>query len=222
MKVKVGKKKIIVILNVILILACFIVIYQNIDFNSIIIHNDDKISTEEDNSKESESFTNDDIVSPDTILLDGPFEIIDYNNVTFFWTGNDDVTKTSHLLYSYKLENFDSDWSFWTTLDSKTYTNLSNGNYIFFVKSIDEAGNIDPTPVKISFTIYIDPEKDELKTYYVYWPVLTDDVDLEFCMKAKIGLSLKSNPQSNIRKFTDFSLVDFSDKSKIKSSSFII
>jgi len=92
---------------------------------------------------------------PETTITYGPSGIIDYNNVEFKWTGSDDVTSTSNLVYSYKLEGYDSEWSSWTSSTSKQYNNLPNGNYVFKVKARDEVGNEDPTPAERSFTVNV-------------------------------------------------------------------
>jgi len=87
-----------------------------------------------------------------TITTDGPTGTIDYNDVTFTWTGEDDATPTAQLEYSYKL---DGSWSAWTPETSKTYNDLSNGDYTFMVKAKDLAKNEDPTPAERSFTVSV-------------------------------------------------------------------
>jgi hypothetical protein len=95
-----------------------------------------------------------------------PEETIDYNEVTFEWTGSDNTTPTANLIYSYYLEGYDTDYSPFTTDTTKTYTDLPDGTYTFYVKSRDEAGNIDPTPASVKFTIAMTPpeEKPEVIT----------------------------------------------------------
>lgn len=43
--------------------------------------------------------------------------------------------QNSHLLYRFRLEGFDKDWSEWTTRTDKEYTNLSHGTYTFAVQA---------------------------------------------------------------------------------------
>ncbi|MBM3119312.1 MAG: hypothetical protein FJ006_07165 [Chloroflexi bacterium] len=102
-----------------------------------------------------------DTTSPDTAITSAPDETISYNKITFEWTGNDDKTPTADLTYSYYLEGYDADYSPFTTDISKTYTDLPDGSYIFYVKSRDEAGNIDLTPPSIKFTIATAPEEEK-------------------------------------------------------------
>ena len=105
---------------------------------------------------------------PETYIIEGPSGIIDYNDVTFEWIGTDDFTPSNKLLYSYKLEGYDTTWSPWTGQTSKTYYDLQKGSYTFYVKAKDKAGNIDPTPANRTFTIKTDtipPTISNVKDY---------------------------------------------------------
>ena len=97
-----------------------------------------------------------DATPPETIITSGPDGTISYNDVSFNLTGSDDVTPTSQLVYSYKLENYDSGWSSWASAASKSYYDLPNGNYTFKVKAKDEAGNEDIIPANRSFTVSVE------------------------------------------------------------------
>ena len=104
-----------------------------------------------------------DTTPPETIITSAPSETIDYTEVTFEWTGSDDTTPTTDLTYSCYLEGHNTDYSPFTSNTAKTYTDLPDGSYIFYVKSQDEAGNIDPTPATSKFTIATTPpEEDEV------------------------------------------------------------
>ncbi|MCK4731542.1 MAG: right-handed parallel beta-helix repeat-containing protein [Methanophagales archaeon] len=94
-----------------------------------------------------------DTTPPDTEIISGPSGNINYDDVTFLWTGSDDVTPTSELVYSYYLQGYDIGWSDWTSDTSKTYNDLSYGDYVFKVKAKDQAGNIDSSPAERQFTI---------------------------------------------------------------------
>ena len=94
-----------------------------------------------------------DTITPDTEITSGPSGTINYNDMTFEWTGSDDVTPTSDLVYSCKLEGYDTSWSSWTSSTSKSYTDLSDGEYKFMVKAKDQAENIDPSPAERSFIV---------------------------------------------------------------------
>lgn len=97
-----------------------------------------------------------DTIPPETEIIEGPSGTINYNDVKFVWRGKDDNTPTSELVYSYKLEGYDSGWSPWTSSTSKEYKNLPNGDYTFKVKAKDKAGNVDPTPAERTFTVLVE------------------------------------------------------------------
>jgi hypothetical protein len=97
--------------------------------------------------------TEEDITPPTTIITSGPSGTINYNDVTFEWTGNDDTTSTANLVYSHKLEGYGTSWSSWTSSTNKTYNDLPDDDYTFKVKAKDEAGTVDPTPATRTFTI---------------------------------------------------------------------
>jgi hypothetical protein len=82
-----------------------------------------------------------------------PAATISSNKVTFEWTGSDDTTPTNKLTYSYYLEDHDAGYSSFTSDTAKSYTNLPDGTYTFYVKSHDEADNVDLTPASVKFTV---------------------------------------------------------------------
>lgn len=51
-----------------------------------------------------------------------------------------DMINTRNIRYSYKLENFDTDWIYSSEQHSATYTNLPTGHYLFHVKSTNGDG----------------------------------------------------------------------------------
>jgi len=104
---------------------------------------------------------------PDTTITSAPSGTINYRNVNFEWTGNDDSTPTNQLVYSYKLDGYESSWSSWTSSTSKAYNNLPEGSYTFMVKAKDGDGLIgaadtapftinDNTPPSIS-NVHVSP-----------------------------------------------------------------
>lgn len=100
---------------------------------------------------------------PETTLIKFPAEKINFNSVTFEWTGSDDYTPSTELMFSCFLEGYDEGYSPFTTDTSRTYTGLPDGRYTFYVKSRDRAGNIDPTPATVTFAVESpkpEPEKE--------------------------------------------------------------
>ena len=102
-----------------------------------------------------------DTTSPQTVIIVAPAETIDFNKATFEWTGSDDRTATSKLTYSYYLEGHDDSYSSFTSDTSKSYANLPDGSYTFYVKSHDEADNVDLTPASVKFTVAIPKPPEE-------------------------------------------------------------
>jgi len=97
-----------------------------------------------------------DTTPPDTSITGGPSGTITYNDVNFTYSGSDNVTSASNLVYSYKLDNYDSNWSSYTSSTSKSYSDLPNASYTFYVRAKDQAGNVDSSPVSRSFTVSYD------------------------------------------------------------------
>jgi hypothetical protein len=94
-----------------------------------------------------------DTTPPETVITIAPDTTISYHEVTFNWTGSDDTTPAANLTYSYYLDGYDTGYSPFSTDTTKTYTNLPDGTYAFYVKSRDESGNIDTIPASVTFTI---------------------------------------------------------------------
>jgi len=92
---------------------------------------------------------------PETTITGGPTGTITTRSVTFMWTGADTLTPTAGLVYAWYLEPVQSTYSPFSATTSRLYTNLPNGNYTFFVKAKDQAGNEDPTPRSQTFTVQV-------------------------------------------------------------------
>jgi hypothetical protein len=90
---------------------------------------------------------------PDTIITAGPADIITSDSAAFTFTGSDNETQTSNLVYATYLDGYDRGWSDFSSFTSKTYNNLPDGPYTFQVQAKDQAGNIDPSPARRSFTV---------------------------------------------------------------------
>jgi len=90
---------------------------------------------------------------PDTIITAGPKGIIGYKDITFKWIGYDDKTPSDDLFFSYFLEGKDNTWSHWCKNKSIKYFDLSNGQYTFHIRAMDDDGNIDSTPSSQNFIV---------------------------------------------------------------------
>jgi len=119
-----------------------------------------------------------DSTPPNTWINDGPTGLIDYNNVTFSYSGQDNTTVSSQLVYSYMLEGYDANWSDFSSSKNKSYNSLPNGSYTFKVRAKDFFNNIDPSPAERSFYILKSNSKILLSVpdgYYALHPVQSPD-----------------------------------------------
>jgi hypothetical protein len=99
------------------------------------------------------TYTPVDIDPPDTVITAGTAGILTGNSATFTFTGSDNETQTSDLVYATYLQGYDSGWSGFSSSTSKTYNHLLDGPYTFQVQAKDQAGNRDITPATRSFTV---------------------------------------------------------------------
>ena len=74
-----------------------------------------------------------------------------YNSFSFFWT-TPYMVQEEDILYSYKLDGFENDWSKWDKVSYKDYTNLPFGKYTFHVKG-RTITNIETAEAYYNFSI---------------------------------------------------------------------
>ena len=98
-----------------------------------------------------QTFTTYDSAPPDTTILSGPAGAVPSTDVTFVWTGQDDVSPVVNLLYSYQMD--DATWSSYSGNTSQAFAGLAQGPHTFRVRALDEAGNPDPTPATRTFSV---------------------------------------------------------------------
>ena len=94
-----------------------------------------------------------DTTPPDTSITNGPPNPTAVSVATFNWTGSDNVTAAQNLIYAYRLDPIEPNFSAFTSATTKSYTGLANGNYTFIVKARDQAGNEDPSPASRVFAV---------------------------------------------------------------------
>ena len=94
-----------------------------------------------------------DTLPPVTTITDGPTEgaTVCGDAVTFTLAGSDNYTLAANLRYQYRVDG--GLWSAVQTAATITLTGLSDGPHTFEVAAVDEAGNVDPHPVKRTFTV---------------------------------------------------------------------
>ena len=85
-----------------------------------------------------------------------PFSEIEFerseNHLSFDFIGINH-TNPERVMYQWKLEGFENDWSPLTTKSDATYPNIAPGNYVFMVKSCNEDGVCNEQALEIPFTV---------------------------------------------------------------------
>ncbi|MEY4573737.1 MAG: hypothetical protein RLZ10_3043, partial [Bacteroidota bacterium] len=74
------------------------------------------------------------------------------NHLSFDFIGINH-TNPERVMYQWKLEGFENEWSPLTTKSDATYPNIAPGNYVFMVKSCNEDGVCNEHALEIPFTI---------------------------------------------------------------------
>jgi len=88
-----------------------------------------------------------------TLILEGPIGTINYNTVMFKWGSGLSSVDSSNYRYATFLEGWDKDYTPFLTDTSRSFSNLPNGSYKFYVKAQDLYGNIDPATPSQPFVI---------------------------------------------------------------------
>jgi ligand-binding sensor domain-containing protein len=109
----------------------------------------------------------------DTLLANTSVLPYYLNNISFYFDGIS-LTDPEKVLYSYKLEGYDKDWSPYTDVNNTKYDNLPPGKYTFKVKSCNNEGIWNIEPAIFSFTI-------KPPFYKTWWFIL-------FCLLAISGI----------------------------------
>jgi len=109
-----------------------------------------------------------DNVSPNTIIYAYPDQVDDDGSVGFAWRGTDNETDPDDLLFSSRLEGWSDVWTPYASVFTRSFVGMTDGNYTFYVRAKDEAGNVDQTPASFDFTVEISPEEVPLEPIGVY------------------------------------------------------
>jgi hypothetical protein len=88
-----------------------------------------------------------------TAIIDGPEGKINYDNVTFTWGTLLSSVDPTKLTYSSFLQGYDQDYTAFLPDTSRTFSNLPNKDYIFYVKAQDADGNIETEPASRAFAV---------------------------------------------------------------------
>ena len=96
--------------------------------------------------------TNIKLAYADTLLANGSVLPYSLNNISFYFDGIC-LTDPDKVMYSYKLEGYDKEWSPQTEINNTQYDNLPPGKYTFKVKSCNNDGIWNIEPETFSFII---------------------------------------------------------------------
>ena len=98
---------------------------------------------------------------PETEWTDAPVHISAEGNVQFNWVGLDagNTTHRQDLVYEWRLD--EGRWSRAASTRELTLTSLRHGKHTIEVRSLDDDGNVDPTPATHTFVVaapwWLDP-----------------------------------------------------------------
>jgi hypothetical protein len=92
-----------------------------------------------------------DMTPPETYMDSASQEFSSNELITIYWRGWDYIEGPAYQ-YSHYLGGVE-DWTPWMASTQASYANLPPGSYTFYVKAKDRAGNEDPTPATLNFTV---------------------------------------------------------------------
>jgi N-acetylglucosamine-6-sulfatase len=90
--------------------------------------------------------------APDTEITQKPTDPSSSGEASFSFTGTDDATLPSDLVFQCRLDSQD-EAAFAACTNPRTYSGLATGSHTFEVRAVDEAGNVDATPASYSWRI---------------------------------------------------------------------
>jgi hypothetical protein len=92
-----------------------------------------------------------DNTAPDTQIVEGPTDTIPESSATFTFSGVDNLSPASGLVFAWRLDG--AAFSPFGATPSVTLTSLTAGPHAFEVKAADQAANEDPSPARRAFTV---------------------------------------------------------------------
>jgi hypothetical protein len=92
-----------------------------------------------------------DNTAPDTQIVGGPSDTIPESSVTFTFSGVDNLSPATGLVFAWRLDG--AAFGPFGATPSVTLTGLTAGPHAFEVKAADQAGNEDPSPARRAFTV---------------------------------------------------------------------
>ncbi|WP_404391910.1 right-handed parallel beta-helix repeat-containing protein [Humibacillus xanthopallidus] len=111
-----------------------------------------------------------DLVPPDTQLVEKPADPSSSGAATFSFTATDERTPLEFMTYECRLDTLDPELWLECT-NPATYGNLPPGEHTFQVRAVDAADNIDPSPASWTWTVGTAVDCDAAN---ITMPVTTD------------------------------------------------
>jgi hypothetical protein len=99
------------------------------------------------------------VVRLHTEIFGGPSGTVDNGTVTFRWASTLSSIDPLTLTYATFLQGYEQEYTTFLPDTSRTFRNLPNGGYTFYVKGHNPEGQIEPTPASRSFTVAVPPPK---------------------------------------------------------------
>src|SRR5829696_8299307 len=94
-----------------------------------------------------------DTVAPNTTIDAKPNDPSNNASPSFTFTGTDNVTSAANLTFECKLDT----GNYGSCTSPNSLSSLSGGSHTFYVRAIDEAGNVDATPASYTWTVDTTP-----------------------------------------------------------------
>jgi len=88
-----------------------------------------------------------------TVIYEGPVGTINFNTVMFKWGSGLSSVHPSNFIYATFLQGWDKEYTPFLPDTSRSFSNLPNGSYVFYVKTQDLNGNVDPLTPSQAFTV---------------------------------------------------------------------
>ena len=118
------------------------------------------------------------------------------SDISFSWEANDNVTISQDILYQFKLNGYDTNWTEWSNTTNVNYE-LRNGCYKFLLRAKDEVGNYSNIDTEYEFIVNANPKIDKIeKTANGVWSTKVsitkngiEDIDNNIVLKRGHSLS---------------------------------
>ena len=98
---------------------------------------------------------------PETTIDAGPAGDVAATGVTLQFSGSDNLTPPAGLRFAWRLDG--GPWSAFSPVATASVAGLGEGTHTFEVKARDLAGNEDPSPAALTFTVRLGPTIDAVE-----------------------------------------------------------